>query len=68
MDFNRDKSLDIPYDFEKKSKSASVGIDINTNYNPFEKDEVTEKFISMDSFNKKMESNYIFHFLLTKSF
>ena len=56
MDFNRDKSLDIPYDFEKKSKSASVGIDINTNYNPFEKSEVTEKFVSIESFNKKMES------------
>ena len=56
LDFDRDKSLDIPYDFEKKSKSTSVGIDINTNYNPFEKNEVTEKFISMDSFNKKMES------------
>ena len=56
LDFNRDKSLDIPYNFKKKSKSASVGIDINTNYNPFEKSEVTQKFVSIESFNKKMES------------
>ena len=56
LDFNRDKSLDIPYDFEKKSKSASVGIDINTNYNPFEKSESTEKHANIDSFEKKMDS------------
>ena len=56
LDFNRDKSLDIPYDFEKKSKSASVGIDINTNYNPFEKSEATEKHANIDSFEKKMDS------------
>ncbi len=56
LDFNRDKSLDIPYDFEKKSKSASVGIDINTNYNPFEKSQSTEKHANIDSFEKKMDS------------
>ena len=48
--------MDIPYDFEKKSKSASVGIDINTNYNPFEKSEAGQKFVNIDSFNEKMES------------
>ena len=56
LDFDRNKSLDIPYDFEKKSKSASVGIDINTNYNPFEKSEAGQKFVKIDSFNEKMES------------
>tara|TARA_B100000003_G_scaffold179178_1_gene169653 strand:- start:1611 stop:3407 length:1797 start_codon:yes stop_codon:yes gene_type:complete len=56
LDFDRDKSLDIPYNFEKTSKSSSIGIDINTNYNPFEKSEKIEKFVKIDSFNKKMES------------
>ena len=56
LDFDRNKSLDIPYDFQNKSKTASVGIDINTNYNPFEKSEVGQKFVKIDSFNEKMES------------
>ena len=56
LDFNRDKSLDIPYDFEKKNNSTSVGIDINTNYNPFENSESSDKYVKIDSFKDKMDS------------
>ena len=56
LDFNRDKSLDIPYDFEKKNNSASVGIDINTNYNPFGNSESSNKYVKIDSFKDKMDS------------
>ena len=56
LDFNRDKSLDIPYDFEKKNNSASVGIDINTNYNPFGNSESSDKYVKIDSFKDKMDS------------
>ena len=56
LDFNRDKSLDVPYNFEKKSNSASVGIDINPSYNPFEVNESQKKYIKIDSFKEKMNS------------
>ena len=56
LDFNRDKSLDIPYDFEKKNNSASVGIDINTDYNPFGNSESSNKYVKIDSFKDKMDS------------
>ena len=56
LDFNRDKSLDIPYNFEKKNNSASVGIDINTNYNPFGNSESSDKYVKIDSFKDKMDS------------
>lgn len=56
LDFNRDKSLDIPYDFEKKNNSTSVGIDINTNYNPFGNSESSDKYVKIDSFKDKMDS------------
>ncbi len=56
LDFNRDKSLDIPYAYEKTNKSTSVGIDINTTYNPFEVNESKKKYVKIDSFSEKMDS------------
>ena len=56
LDFNRDKSLDIPYDFEKNGNSNSVGIDINTNYNPFDVNKSREKYVEIDLFKEKMDS------------
>ena len=56
LDFDRDKSLDIPYDFDKKGVSKSVGIDINTNYNPFELSGSDQNYVKIDSFSEKMET------------
>jgi DNA mismatch repair protein MutL len=56
LDFNRDKSLDIPYHFEKNGNSSSIGIDINTNYNPFDENKSGEKYVEINSFKEKMDS------------
>ena len=56
LDFERDKSLDVPYNYKESNKSTSVGIDVNTNYNPFENMESSEKYVRIDSFDKKMDS------------
>ena len=55
LDFERNKSLDIPYNYEKNA-SSSVGIDINTNYNPFDKKDLSNDYIKLNSFEDKMNS------------
>tara|TARA_Y100000991_G_scaffold57228_1_gene41890 strand:+ start:10292 stop:12085 length:1794 start_codon:yes stop_codon:yes gene_type:complete len=55
LDFNRNKSLDVPYDY-KDNKSLSLGIDINTYYNPFDNSSLSKKYVKIDSFEKKMNS------------
>ena len=45
LDFQRDKSLDIPYNFSKNNGNSSVGIDVDTNYNPFEHPGKNKSFI-----------------------
>ena len=56
LDFQRDKSLDIPYNFSKNNGNSSVGIDVDTNYNPFEHPGKNKSFIKIDSFEKEMQS------------
>ena len=53
LDFERDKNLDVPYDFEKDSRSGPLGIEINSNYNPFEKN----KTISAINVNNNFEED-----------
>ena len=55
LDFERNKSLDIPYNYEKNA-SSSIGIDINTNYNPFDKKDLSNDYIKLNSFEDKMNS------------
>ena len=55
LDFERNKSLDIPYNY-KKNTSSSVGIDVNTNYNPFDKKDLSNNYIKLNSFEDKMNS------------
>ena len=55
LDFDRDKSLDVPYNYNN-NQSASVGIDVNTNYNPFENNLSSPKYVKIDSFEKHMNS------------
>ena len=35
LDFNHDKSMELPYSYKNKNEVKGVGIDINENYNPF---------------------------------
>ncbi len=56
LDFQRDKSLDIPYNFGKNKGNSSVGIDVDTNYNPFEHPGKNKSFVKIDSFEKEMQS------------
>jgi len=56
LDFDRDKSLDVPYNYNDNNQSASVGIDVNTNYNPFENNLSSAKYVKIDSFEKQMNS------------
>ena len=64
LDFERNKSLDIPYGFEQDSRGGPLGIEINSNYNPFEKN----KTISAIDVNNNFEEGYtdltIFHQIL----
>ena len=43
LDFDRDKNLDIPYDFDKKSSDGSMSIEVNSDYNPFKKNKTIAK-------------------------
>ena len=56
LDFSRDKSLDVPYNYNVNDKLASVGIDVNTNYNPFENNFSKESQVNTDSFKTHVES------------
>ena len=56
LDFQRDKSLDIPYNFSNNKGNSSVGIDVDTNYNPFEHAGKNKSFVKIDSFEKEMQS------------
>ena len=56
LDFQRDKSLDIPYNFSRNKGNSSVGIDVDTNYNPFEHPGKNKSFVKIDSFEKEMQS------------
>ena len=53
LDFERNKNLDIPYGFEQDSRGGSLGIEINSNYNPFEKN----KTISAIDVNNNFEED-----------
>ena len=53
LDFERDKNLDIPYDFDKKSSDGSMSIEFNSNYNPFKKN----KIISLGNANHNFEKD-----------
>lgn len=56
LDFERDKSLDIPYNYKKDKTNSSVGIDIDLNYNPFDHSSKKKDYVNLDSFDKKIES------------
>ena len=56
LDFERDKSLDIPYNYKKDKTNSSVGIDIDLNYNPFDYSSKKKDYVNLDSFDKKIES------------
>ena len=66
LDFKRDKSLDVPYNFNINKADSSVGIDVDLNYNPFEESNSKKKFTKMDSFDnlhlfiKRMHFSKIF--------
>jgi DNA mismatch repair protein MutL len=53
LDFERDKNLDIPYDFDKNSRDGSMGIEINSNYNPFK----NNKTISLGNANNNFKKD-----------
>lgn len=53
LDFERDKNLDIPYYFDKKSSDGSMSIEVNSNYNPFKKN----KTISLGNANHNFEKD-----------
>lgn len=36
LDFNHDKTMEVPYSYRNKQEIQGVGIDINKNYNPFD--------------------------------
>ena len=56
LDFERDKSLDIPYNYKKDKTNSSVGIDIDLSYNPFDHYSKKKDYVNLDSFDKKIES------------
>ena len=56
LDFERDKSLDIPYNYKKDKTNSSVGIDIDLSYNPFNNYSKKKEYVKLDSFDKKIES------------
>ena len=56
LDFERDKSLDIPYNYKKDKTNSSVGIDIDLSYNPFDNYSKKKEYVNLDSFDKKIES------------
>ena len=52
LDFNRDATMDIPYHFKDKKLAASPQINVDPNFNPFEK----EKKLHTKGTLKKQES------------
>ena len=56
LDFERDTSLDIPYNYKKDKTNSSVGIDIDLSYNPFNNYSKKKEYVKLDSFDKKIES------------
>ncbi len=56
LDFDRDKNLDIPYDFDKNSRGASLNIEINSNYNPFEKNKIYSVSDTSHNFKKDLHT------------
>ena len=53
LDFDRDKNLDIPYDFDKKYSDGPISIEVNSNYNPFKKN----KTMSLGNANHNFEKD-----------
>ena len=56
LDFERDKNLDIPYDFDKNSIGGSLDIEINSNYNPFEKNKIFSVSDASHNFKKDLHT------------
>ena len=56
LDFERDKNLDIPYDFDKNSSGRSLDIQIDSNYNPFEKNKIFSVSDASHNFKKDLHT------------
>ena len=56
LDFERNKNLDIPYDFDNNSRSKSLDIEINSNYNPFEKNKIFPVSDKSHNFKKDLHT------------
>jgi len=40
LDFNHDKTMEVPYSYRNKQEIQGVDIDINKNYNPFDNNDI----------------------------
>ena len=56
LDFDRDKSLDIPYNYVNKNNSDSIDLEVDTNYNPFIDINNTNKYLKINSFKDELDS------------
>ncbi len=56
LDFDRDASLDTPYDFNKKN-TTTPSIEVDRSYNPF-KDETAVKSLRTASFKKEPDTSW----------
>ena len=59
LDFDRDKNLDIPYKYTSMPASANLEVEVDRNYNPFEKNNsVLKSQINTQDFAKEEELVY----------
>ena len=57
LDFDRDKNLDIPYKYASMSSSNNIEVDVNHNFNPFDKsqNELNFKDLNQSKDNQQLE-------------
>jgi DNA mismatch repair protein MutL len=57
LDFDRDKNLDIPYKYASMSSSNNIEVEINHNFNPFDKsqNELNFKDLNQSKDNQQLE-------------
>ena len=59
LDFDRDKNLDIPYKYASMPATANLEVDVDRNYNPFEKNNSELKSqVNTQDFTKEEEFVY----------
>jgi len=60
LDFNHDKTMEVPYSYRNKQEIQGVDIDINKNYNPFDNNGIKSSgnmYIDLDEKRKNISDN-----------